>query len=177
MKLYNVLSTGAAAMLLALTSCQDKVTAAEEQVNPNIMTFDIAYPGQQTRVTGNAFESGDRVGLFITQQDLPLEVSGNYVNNASLSFNGAQWEPENPIYWDGGTYNIYAYYPQIESVSSVDNLPVSVATDQQAEGGYEKSDFLWASNLGAVADNTPVSLQFSHLAQFFFRTVQRQPAE
>ena len=126
------------------------------------MTFDIAYPGQQTRVTGNAFESGDRVGLFITQQDLPLEVSGNYVNNASLSFNGAQWEPEKPIYWDGGTYNIYAYYPQIESVSSVDNLPVSVATDQQAEGGYEKSDFLWASNLGAVAGNTPVSLQFSH---------------
>ena len=162
MKLYNVLSTGAAAMLLALTSCQDEVTAVEEQANPNIMTFDIAYPGQQTRVTGNAFESGDRVGLFITQQDLPLEVSGNYVNNASLSFNGAQWEPESPIYWDGGTYNIYAYYPQIESVSSVDNLPVSVATDQQAEGGYEKSDFLWASNLGAVADNTPVSLQFSH---------------
>lgn len=162
MKLYNVLSTGAAALLLALTSCQDDGTLMEGSDTSNIMTFDVAYPGQQTRVAGNAFESGDQVGLFITQQDKALEVAGNYVNNAVLSFDGTQWTPERTIYWDGGSYDIYAYYPQIEAIPSVDNLPFNIATDQQADGGYEKSDFLWASNPGATASDTPVSLQFSH---------------
>lgn len=162
MKLYNVLSTGAAAMLLALTSCQDEYASIGTQDTPNVMTFDISYPGQQTRVTNNTFESGDRVGLFITQQDKPLEVSGNYVNNATLNFDGSQWTSEKPIYWDGGTYNIYSYYPPIETVPSVDNLPFSIATDQNAEEGYEKSDFLWASRLAATASNTPISLQFNH---------------
>lgn len=149
-------------MLLALTSCQDEVTPMEGQTDHNVMTFDVTYPGQQTRVAGNAFESGDRVGLFLTQQGKPLEVSGNYVNNAALQFDGTQWTPDKPIYWDGGTYNIYAYYPLLETVPSVDELPFSVSTDQQTDGGYEQSDFLWASNLGATAGNTPVSLQFSH---------------
>lgn len=162
MKLYNVLSTGAAALLLALTSCQDDGTLMEGSDTSNIMTFDVAYPGQQTRVAGNAFESGDQVGLFITQQDKALEVAGNYVNNAVLSFDGTQWTPERTIYWDGGSYDIYAYYPQIEAIPSVDNLPFNIATDQQADGGYEKSDFLWASTPGATASDTPVSLQFSH---------------
>lgn len=162
MKLYNVLSTGAAALLLALTSCQDDGTLMEGSDTSNIMTFDVAYPGQQTRVAGNAFESGDQVGLFITQQDKALEVAGNYVNNAVLSFDGTQWTPERTIYWDGGSYDIYAYYPQIEAIPSVDNLPFNIAIDQQADGGYEKSDFLWASTPGATASDTPVSLQFSH---------------
>ena len=162
MKLYNVLSTGAAAVLLALTSCQDDTVSLQNPTDPNLMVFEVSYPGQQTRVADNAFESGDRVGLFIARQDAPLEVSGNYVNNAALTFDGTQWTPDKPIYWDGGTYNIYAYYPQMASVPSVDNLPFGVATDQQAEGGYEQSDFLWASSLNATAGNEAVQLQFSH---------------
>ena len=149
-------------MLLALTACQEEAAPLENRTDPNLMTFEVAYPGQETRVADNAFESGDRVGLFLTQEDKPLEVSGNYVNNAALSFDGAQWTPEKPIYWDGGTYNIYAYYPQISPVTSVDNLPFGVASDQQSDDGYEQSDFLWASSLNATAGNEAVRLQFSH---------------
>ncbi len=163
MKLHNLLSFGTLALLLtAVTACQEEASLPTEQTDPNLMTFHVAYPGQQTRATSTAFEEGDRIGLFITTQGTPLEVSGNYVNNASLAFDGAQWTPSRPIYWDGGTYDVYGYYPYLASVSSADNLPFSVSTDQNAEGGYEASDFLWASAQAASAGNTPVTLQFSH---------------
>ena len=41
----------------------------------------------------------------------PLQVGGNYVNNASLTYNGTEWTPTRPIYWNDGSYDVYAYYP------------------------------------------------------------------
>ena len=178
MKLHNLLSFGTLALLLTVTACQEEATLPTEQTDPNLMTFHVAYPGQQTRATSTAFEDGDQVGLFITTENTPLEVSGNYVNNASLAFNGTQWTPSRPIYWDGGTYDIYGYYPYQSPIPSVDNLPFSVALDQNAEGGYEASDFLWASTRGASAGNTPVTLQFSHrMSRMYIQLVKGEDYE
>ncbi len=162
MKRYTLLPCAALAMLLATTACQEKISLPTGQDDPNVMTFCIVHPGEVTRVTSNAFENGDQVGIFITQKDTPLEMSGNYVNNASLTFNGSQWTPARTIYWDGGTYNIYGYYPYLSAIPSVDDLPFSVATDQSTAEGYEASDFLWTSSQNVSASNTSVNLTFSH---------------
>lgn len=162
MKRHTLLSATALALLLTATACQEKADLPAEQADANVMTFRIAHPGEATRATDTAFEQGDRVGVFITQKDAPLEVSGNYVNNAALTFDGSQWKPERTIYWDGGTYNIYGYYPYLSTISSADNLPFSVATDQSTAEGYEASDFLWAQALNTSASGQPVNLTFSH---------------
>lgn len=174
MTYHNFLKWGAAAVLLAIAGCRnddtqlwddtDQPTATETDV----MSFNVAHP-YQTRATSTDFEANDRIGLFICESNLPLEVSGNYVNNATLTFDGNRWTPANPIYWNNGTYNVYGYYPYTSSVGSVDEMPFSVSTDQSgttpAEGemdGYEQSDFLWAGSENVTAGNGQVSLQFNH---------------
>ena len=174
-------------LLITGNGCTGNEASLPPTEDDNRMTFNVMHPHQtvaSSRATSTAFENGDRVGLFITRQDTPLEVSGNYVNNATLTFNGSQWNTEKPVYWDGGTYNIYAYYPQVTPVTSVDNMPFSVSTNQNSSGntdklsGYEASDFLWAIKQNASASNTAVSLQFSHrMSRMLIRLVKSEDYE
>ena len=169
MTLYNIYAA-CLGLALCLAGCgQEEMTEAGEQP-ADVMRFSLTHPdeGARTRVTETHFEKDDRIGLYVCTAEAPLEVGGNYVNNALLTFNGSAWHPERPIFWNNGSYDVYAYYPQVSPVTSVDDLPFSVATDQQAAGneqtpgGYEASDFLWASAKKQTADNEAVKLNFRH---------------
>lgn len=144
---------------------EDKETPIDAKNTP--MTFSIAYPG--TRVAGNAFEDGDSVGLFVANDTLPLEIGGNLVNNEALTLNGSNWAAGRTLYWDEGTYTAYAYYPYITTISSIEDQPFSVSTDQSttgnadATGGFEASDLLYAKTMGVKASAEPVSLTFKHI--------------
>lgn len=163
------------AMLLGLAACSAGQDAeAPAPADPNVMTFRAVHPHEQSakatsRATDTAFEPGDRVGLFLTQTGEVLQPSGNYVNNAALTFDGSAWTPDQTVYWDRGTYDVFAYYPRVASpVPSVDDLPFSVALDQTTPsqdgtlGGYEASDFLFASAQGVEAGDGAVTLGFRH---------------
>lgn len=128
------------------------------------MEFAFSHPSAQSRATETAFEQGDAVGLYVTDASKTLEVSGNTVNNEALTFNGSAWTTTRPLYWNRGTYNVYAYYPYRPEVTSVTDMEFSVATDQRASGkGYEASDLLFASAQGVEASASPVVLQFRHI--------------
>lgn len=169
MTLYSIYAA-CLGLALCLAGCgQEEMTSAGEQP-ADVMRFSLTHPdeGARTRVTETHFEKDDRIGLYVCTAEAPLEVGGNYVNNALLTFNGSAWHPERPIFWNNGSYDVYAYYPQVSPVTSVDDLPFSVATDQQAAGneqtpgGYEASDFLWASAKKQTAGNEAVKLNFRH---------------
>ena len=169
MTLYNIYAA-CLGLALCLAGCgQEEMTEAGEQP-ADVMRFSLTHPdeGARTRVTETHFEKDDRIGLYVCTAEAPLEVGGNYVNNALLTFNGSAWHPERPIFWNNGSYDVYAYYPQVSPVTSVDDLPFSVATDQQTAGneqtpgGYEASDFLWASAKKQTAGNEAVKLNFRH---------------
>ena len=169
MTLYSIYAA-CLGLALCLAGCgQEEMTEAGEQP-ADVMRFSLTHPdeGTRTRVTETHFEKDDRIGLYVCTAEAPLEVGGNYVNNALLTFNGSAWHSERPIFWNNGSYDVYAYYPQVSPVTSVDDLPFSVATDQQAAGneqtpgGYEASDFLWASAKKQTAGNEAVKLNFRH---------------
>ena len=169
MTLYSIYAA-CLGLALCLAGCgQEEMTEAGEQP-ADVMRFSLTHPdeGARTRVTETHFEKDNRIGLYVCTAEAPLEVGGNYVNNALLTFNGSAWHPERPIFWNNGSYDVYAYYPQVSPVTSVDDLPFSVATDQQAAGneqtpgGYEASDFLWASAKKQTAGNEAVKLNFRH---------------
>lgn len=169
MTLYSIYAA-CLGLALCLAGCgQEEMTEAGEQP-ADVMRFSLTHPdeGARTRVTETHFEKDDRIGLYVCTAEAPLEVGGNYVNNALLTFNGSAWHPERPIFWNNGSYDVYAYYPQVSPVTSVDDLPFSVATDQQAAGneqtpgGYKASDFLWASAKKQTAGNEAVKLNFRH---------------
>ena len=155
-------------MILLAAACSKSGTKVEDGTE---IHFNLGFSGQ-TRATANAFESGDVTGLYMTEYDssnkpVPLQVSGNAVNNAALRFNGSSWTTSPTLYWDKGVkYDVSGYYPYAKP-ASVDEYRFTVATDQttaktsRALGGYEASDFLWAKQAGVKYPDV-VNLTFSH---------------
>ena len=111
------------------------------------------------------------MGLFATEYNgdvaSPLQISGNWTNNASVVYDGSVWNPTKKIYWSENKMDVYGYYPYMNP-TSVDEYLWSVQLDQStpetAEGlsGYEASDFLWAKATGVSKANESVQLQFEH---------------
>ncbi len=168
MKKHIISGIGFALTLLALVACADDNEPQYKDARHTPMTFEVTHPSQ-TRATATNFEGGDRIGLYVAQADAPLEIGGNLVNNEALTYNGSSWTAAHTLYWDEGTYNAYAYYPYIQGVSSIDDQPFSVATDQStaktatALGGYEASDLLFATSKGIKASASPINLTFKHI--------------
>lgn len=153
------------ALVLGLVSCQQNELGSEMPTNDGVMRFDVATP--LTRVADGAFEAEDKVGIYVADYidattPTPLQISGNRANNEGLIYDGTAWTPERTIYWGEGKSDVYAYYPYIAEVVDVDNQPFSVATDQDAEGNYEASDFLWAKAEGVSQAGGEVSLALKH---------------
>ena len=145
----------------------------DEILSSNEMRIIAQYPSI-TRATGSEFETGDAIGVFVTQYEgesvMPLQISGNYANNSKSIFDGANWSNSPSIYWDGdkpeAKYDIFGYYP-FDKPASVDEYLFTVALDQSTEAtaealsGYEASDFLWAK-AEAVSQVSTVPLIFNH---------------
>lgn len=167
MKATDIKNVIGALALLGLASC-----AGEDAVQPTdgrmALNVRFEYPGS-TRVTETAFENGDRAGLFVYGAAETLAIAGNTVNNTLLTAEGNNWKASRNLLWDKGRYNLTAYYPYMETVGSVSDLPFAVSTDQSVAGsgselgGYEASDFLYATLRGVEASDSPVSMKFSHI--------------
>lgn len=156
--------------ITGLTSCGDERLQDAQSLDAKStpMSFDIRYPGQ-TRATETDFESNDKIGLYVAQTSAPLEIGGNLVNNEALTYDGSRWSATRTLYWDNGTYNAYAYYPYINKVSSIEDQPFNVSSDQstpkmgEALGGYEASDLLFACTKDITASTSPIPLTFKHI--------------
>ena len=151
-----------------LTACADDDAPQYKDAKSTPMTFVVDHPSM-VRATDSNFETGDRIGLYVSAADAPLEIGGNLVNNEALTFDGSQWTAARTLYWDEGTYNAYAYYPYIKDVSSVEDQIFSVSVDQSTVrtstslGGYEASDLLFAVSKDITASTSPINLTFRHI--------------
>lgn len=173
------------AIILGLASCGDESlqTFGSIDAKSTPMTFAISHPGG-TRATETDFEAHDKIGLYVAKTDAPLEIGGNLVNNEPLTYDGTKWNATRDLYWDEGTYNAFAYYPYTNKVSSIDDQPFSVSTDQStsksatALGGYEASDLLFATCKNLTASTSPVALNFKHImSKLLIRLVQGEDFE
>lgn len=145
---------------MAAVSCSKDDSALDS----NIIRFNLGF--QETKATATSFEAGDAVSLYAVEYDgttkMPLQVSGNYLNNERLSFNGTSWSSDRDLYWSSNSCDFYAYYPYQSGVKSIEAHPFAVATDQSAEG-YEESDLLYAFAENCSRTDGTVNLQFQHM--------------
>ena len=154
----------------AVSSCSHDEALPDAEDNANIVEdLNILHPSRlNAEGTAEGFAENAKVGLFMTESLSPLQVSGNYMNNELLTKKGNQWASSRTLNWGQGNYTIYAYYPYCKDIPSVDNMPFSVSLNQNSPasasqlGGYEASDFLWATKKNVAASNEKVNLQFSH---------------
>lgn len=154
-------------LALALTACQEDNIIPEAPVVSDCMSFNILAPGLQTKVSDNAFEASDVIGLYVTDYvddttPMPLQISGNRANNMTVTFDGHAWTPEKSIYWGEGKSDVYAYYPYIDDITDVESQYFAVAADQTDEG-YGLSDLLWAKAEGVSQNDGSVNLQMKHV--------------
>lgn len=173
------------AVILGLSSCGEESMMGSCPVDAKStpMTFAISHPGG-SRATETDFEVNDKIGLYVAKTDAPLEIGGNLVNNEPLTYDGTKWNATRTLYWDEGTYNAYAYYPYINKVSSIEDQPFCISTDQSTSktetslGGYEASDLLFATNKNLTALTSPVALNFKHImSKLLIRLVQGEDFE
>lgn len=147
--------------LLSLCSCaKTGSTNMDDEIK-----FQIGFP--ETKVTMNVFDPGDALSLYAVEWDgetqIPLQVSGNFINNEKLVFNGTEWSPvARMLYWSTEPCDFYALFPFQEQIESVSRYPFNLPEDQNG-GGYEAADLLFASAKKISRADGPVSLQFRHM--------------
>ena len=167
---HNIISIISVMLLTpGLFSCTGESQEPDNNLSKGkvAMEFTFSHPSQ-SRATETSFEDGDVVGLFVSEADKTLEISGNTVNNEGLTYTGSSWKSARPLYWDAGLYNVYACYPRFDNVNSITDLSFEVSTDQSETSsadmeGYEASDLLFASAKEISASADPVNLQFRHI--------------
>lgn len=163
---------------MAACSEEQETAPRYQDAKSTPMSFEVSYPGQKkigyakqqgSRATETSFETNDKIGLYVADANAPLEIGGNLVNNEALTFDVNTWTSGRTLYWDEGSFNAYAYYPYTQNISSIEDQPFSVSTDQSTAktatslGGYEASDLLFANSKGIVASAAPICLNFKHI--------------
>ena len=147
--------------LLALAGC-DK--ADRPGTDCREISFEVSLPA--TRATASAFESGDQLSLFAVEYDgenvAPVQVGGNFINNEALTFDGSKWTAARTLYWSENPCDFYGFYPYQSNLTSVDEYPFEISTDQSGDG-YEASDLLFAKAEKVRRTDGAVNLQFKHI--------------
>ena len=130
------------------------------------ISFSIRIKRATTKVTGNLFEKGDRMGLFATTSSNSIKGK-RYINNLPLEYTeGSTLVPKKTVFYPEGNVplNFISYYPYqaggIREGSSL--LPVSVQTDQSNAKNRSQSDFLVATVKNITGKDKTVALEFQH---------------
>lgn len=130
-----------------------------------------------TKVTAEGFETGDALGLYAVnyengnQTPGVLLAEGNQADHVKyiFSFENWQWTPVKKVYYKDINTNVdlYVFYPHAEP-ESVEAYGFEVKKDQSkpriqnAMGGYEASDFLWAKAENIAPTEGKIKVQLDH---------------
>lgn len=159
--------------LIALVGCTDMLEEGQE-LNPQGVEIRIEGGIDQqyhSRVDDGGFCGGDQIGLYGVNYTADNSVAGtlldegNQVDNVRYTFDedNFKWTSSVSAYYkDVNTHiDLYAYYPY-GSPSSVSTYAFEVEKDQNNDGGYGASDFLWAKTEKVAPSENKVKLHFGH---------------
>lgn len=179
-----IVATALTATLFALGACSN---SDEPNVNVVDLTKPIDLRMESAVVTtrslisegATTFEAGDKIGIYLgapgADDNPTAPASGKYKNmeytlggQSTPGGQGGQAWTGSPIYWQSATqkHTLYAYYPFAGTPGTAaadDKLPVSIAQDQNADGGkgYKAADYMWKQVVVAPT-NSPVALTLDH---------------
>ena len=182
MKKYFIMAAIAAVTLASCSTADDEVaTNPSKTTDPVAVTLSNTLSKATTRAAKNLqneqIVSGVQVGVsaFLKGKTASANLSTGtayaYINAPyTADGDGTLKVGDNKVYYptDGSPVDIYAYAPYTSSYT-VENintsLDFSVQADQTTDatdGGYLKSDFIWASLADQASSTTAKALIFSH---------------
>lgn len=168
--------------MIALTVVACSKNEQSEEWNNNQIRVVADMP---TRATSTAFEQNDKMGLFAVEYSgenaMPLQISGNYLNNEPMVYNGSEWKSNRTLYWSANACDFYGVYPY-QKMTAVENTLFDVATDQNSAesgdilGGYEASDLMWAKAEKVKQTDGAVKLKFHHMMSRLVVKIEKGPS-
>lgn len=159
-KIYSFLVLLMATVLLFSGGCKKKneIDLAEDGIL-RVTSADIDW----LRTNGNAWVSGDAIGVFAFTSGEDLSLTSLYENKANIKFvtkggNGVfSHESESITLPKNDNLDIVAYYPYSTAVTGfVYNF------DNSNQGDQAKIDLLYAKAEGLNATNSNASMSFTH---------------
>ena len=163
---------------LLMAGCDKEMAVEQTPVAEDNQICIEASLGSGTRATATAFEDGDTIGLYAVEYNgdeaLSLQLGGNYLNNEVVTKVDGVWTPARPIYWSENPCDFYGIYPY-QQLNGVKDITFDLPLDQQAEGGYEAADLLWAKAERVSREDGTVNLQFKHMMSRLVVEIERGP--
>lgn len=152
---------------MLFASCVNQIDSEIESIENKVpISFSAKITPASTRVVDNAFEVGDKVGLYATIAGSSLDEE-RYIDNLLLSYGKSKkMIPARDVYYpvDGKNLDFYAYYPYSSSAlaDGETSLHVSVAENQTEDSDFSLSDFLVAKTSNVENATESVQLDFKH---------------
>lgn len=138
-----------------------------------------------TRATLTSFEQNDKMGLYAVEYNgdaaMPLQISGNYLNNEPMVYNGSEWKSGRTLYWSAKACDFYGIYPY-QDMTAMEEALFDIQTDQNSAkssttlGGYESSDLMWAKAEKVKKADGAVKLKFQHMMSRLVVKVEKGPS-
>ena len=123
-----------------------------------------------TRVTETAYESGDRIGLYVVNRDddgsqNDLKSLGYYVDNMRYTYSYNTWAADETVYWkdDKTCADFYLYYPYQAVHANENPMVFKVEADQSKVNSYKNSDVIIGSTLNVAPSQTTVYIASKHV--------------
>ena len=141
-----------------------------------------------SKVAGDEFEAGDRIGVFMSYSVSGDGVDDNYGDGASENPNGdnsqeiviyldnqaftalntgagvLEWKSVDKLWWkdDSTPADFRCYYPYSAEATGKQMLNCGVRADQRTHKAFSESDILWGESIGVEPTAECVELMTSH---------------
>ena len=136
---------------MALCASVFSSCAQEEALESNPL---MITAGIETRASGTSWDSGDQIGVFLTDG---LSKSNVLFTNTASGIS-AIFEPTNPVYYPStGTVDLLAYYPYNDSTTAN-----AYTVDVNDQSSPEQIDLMVAKSNDAVSGASSVEMIFEH---------------
>ncbi len=160
------LSLACCAFSLCTTSCENQEVGNGLPGESIPISFSTKITKVTTKATEDAFEVGDRVGLFATLSSGNFSTE-RYIDNLCLKYTpGNVLMPEKEVFYPDGnaTLEFFSYYPYQKAGmdEGTTTLTTYVLADQSNDRNYSESDFMVAHVEGVQSSPNPVQLTFEH---------------
>lgn len=114
----------------------------------------IRISSSVTKVSGDQFNDGDAVGIYVVNASEAsegswspgtLEQSGNHLDNVEFTLSGDAWSAAREYYWkDGRTQaEFYCYYPYVGGIGDVSQVTYEIPSDQSGAQAFNSAEILW----------------------------------
>lgn len=171
--IQGYLRAGLAAMTVCCTACSERPDRYIEEVDPPSGP-ELRLSPVFTRVAGDCFEIGDKVGVFMfypEADDGETDGGGDgpYIDNKEFtcrsgSGGGLVWDCGETLRWkDGSTpADFICYHPYSGDAAGKDVLQCRVMSSQSSSKALSDSDILWGSRSSVSPTSDYVELMASH---------------